>query len=98
MKKFELESMKDLAYLAVNSPNGTIQHFQDESGSNVYYVTGGTVEETFIFYVKGEEIKTRFISLNTSRDKIEFSDSPLMDPRANDIPIIKVKKQDLVEF
>lgn len=98
MKKFELEDIKDLAYLAINSPDGTIKRYKDETEGNIYYVIGGTMEETFVFYVKGEEVKTRFINLNTSKDKIEYSNLPVMDPRGNDIPIINVKKQDLIGF
>ena len=55
MKKVELESMKDLAYLASSSPIGaTIQHFKDKDGNNIYFMFGGTIREAIIFYVKDQ--------------------------------------------
>lgn len=97
MKRVELRSMLDLAYLASSSPfNATIQHFKDEDGNNIYFLFGGTREETVIFYVRSEEIKKRFINLDTSKNKIEYADLPILNPRIKVIPIIEVKAQDLL--
>lgn len=99
MKRIELKSMEDLAYLASSSPYGaTIQHFKDETGNDVYFLVGGTMEESFVYYVRAEEIKKRFINLDATKSKIEYSDSPILDPKIKVIPIIEVKKQDLVDF
>ncbi|MFW6110902.1 MAG: hypothetical protein ACOC6H_02580 [Thermoproteota archaeon] len=98
MKKVELETLKDLAYLAINSPDGVIQHCRVESGGHIYYIISGSTEETFVFYVKNEEVTNRFLCINTSRDEIEYSNRPIMDPRTTDIPIVHVKKQDILKF
>ena len=99
MKRIELKSMEDLAYLASSSPLGaTIQHFKDEAGTNVYFLVGGTMDESHVYYVKGEEIKKRFINLNATKNKIEYSDLPILDPKIKVVPIIEVKTQDLLDF
>ena len=97
MKKIELRDMIDLVYLASSSPfNATIQHFKDENGNNIYFLLGGTRHETVVFYVKGEEIKKRFINLDTSKNKIEYADFPVFSPKIKVIPIVEVKAQDLL--
>ncbi|MCP8311834.1 MAG: hypothetical protein L6M37_02625 [Candidatus Methylarchaceae archaeon HK02M1] len=99
MKRIELESMMDLAYLAASSPLGAIiQHFKDKVGTDVYFLIGGTIRESFVYYFKGEEIKKRFINLNTTQNKIEYTDLPIFDPKIKVVPIIEIKAQDLLDL
>ena len=99
MKRIELKSMEDLAYLASSSPfSATIQHFKDKDGNNVYFLLGGTMIETVVYFVKGEEIEKRFINLNPTKNQIEYADLPILDPKITVIPIIEVKAQDLLDF
>ena len=95
MKKFELASIRGLAYLASSSQLGIIQHSKNKAGEGIYFLIGGTMEETFVYYVKSEEIDKKFIILDASKDKIEYSDSPILNPRTRVIPVIEVKSQDL---
>jgi len=91
--------MEDLAYLASSSPLGAvIQHFKDEAGNDFYFMIGGTMEETLVYYYRGEEIKERFINLHTTKNKIEYSDLPVLDPKIKVIPVIEVKAQNLLDF
>ena len=39
----------------------------------------------------------RFINLNSTKNRIDFSDLPIFDPKNKVIPIIEVKNQDLFE-
>ncbi|MEM2875970.1 MAG: hypothetical protein QXL67_03330 [Candidatus Bathyarchaeia archaeon] len=97
MKRIELKSMEDLAILASSSPFGsTIQHFRSGSG-DIYFMIGGTRDETYIFYVKSENVGHRFINFDTARNKVVYSDTPIIDPKFKVTPIIDVKKQDLFE-
>jgi hypothetical protein len=97
MKKIELESMSDIAYLASSSHSGIIQHYKGKSGDNVYFLVGGTMNETIIFYVKDEEIRKRFIIFNAMKNKVEYTNSPILDPKLKIIPIIEVKTQNILE-
>jgi len=91
--------MEDLIYLASSSPFGaTIWHFKDEEGDNFYFLVGGTRAETLVYFVKGEEIKKRFINLDATKNRIEYADLPILDPKIKVIPIIEVKAQDLLDF
>lgn len=99
MKRIELRSMEDLAYLASSSAFGaTIQHFKDETGNHFYFMIGGTMRQSFVYYFRGEEIKGRFINLNATKNKIGYSDLPILDPKIKVIPIIEVKAQDFLDF
>ncbi|MEM2110693.1 MAG: hypothetical protein QXX08_02315 [Candidatus Bathyarchaeia archaeon] len=99
MKMIELKSMEELAYLASVSPFGTpILHFKDKAENNYYYLMGGTMHESWVYYVKAEEIKKRFINLDTTKNKVEYTDSPILDPKIKVIPIIEVKAQNLIDF
>ena len=99
MKLIELKNIVDLAYLASSSPYGTvIQHFEDEVGNNVCFLIGGTMDETFVYYVKSEEITMKFICLDTSKDKVEYTNLPILNPRTKVIPVIEIKKQDLLDL
>ena len=98
MRKLELNSLRDLTYLGSGSQLGIIQHFRNKAGENIYFLIGGTIEETFLYYVKSEETTKKFICLDTSKDKIEFTDSPILNPRTQVLPVIEVKTQDLFEF
>ncbi|HDN62976.1 MAG TPA: hypothetical protein ENF56_03330 [Candidatus Bathyarchaeota archaeon] len=96
MKRIELKSIEDLVLLASTSPFGSaIQHFENEDGENIYFMFGGTRGETYIFYVKSEKINNKFINLDTTQNKIVYSDKPVIDPKFKVIPIIEVEKQDL---
>ena len=95
MKRIELKSIEDLALLASSSPFGsTIQHFED-GDAHIYFLFGGTRGETYIFYVRSEKIDHRFINLDTTQNKIVYSDKPIIDPKFKVTPIIEVKKQDI---
>lgn len=99
MKKIELERIIDLAYLASSAHSGILQHFQDESGNNIYYLIGGTISDTLIFYViEKEMVKKRFISFDPIKNKIEYTNTPIIDPKIKIIPIVEVKRQNLVDF
>jgi hypothetical protein len=99
MKWIELRSIEDLAYIASSSPFGaTIQHFKDEKDNNIYFLIGGTRAETLIYFVKREEIKKRFINLDVTKNKIEYTDLPILDPKIKVTSIIEVKKQNLIDF
>ena len=98
MKKFELWSVREIAYLASSSRSGIIQHFKDKTGNHVYFLVGGTMKEIFVYYVRGEEINNKFINIDTSKDKIEYSDLPIINPRTKVISIIEIKKQDLLNY
>jgi hypothetical protein len=99
MKRIELRSMEDLAYLASSSPLGAvIQHFKNEAGNDFYFMIGGTMHETFVYYFRGEEIRGRFINLHTTKNKVGYSDLPILDPKIKVIPMIEVKAQNLLDF
>ena len=96
MKRTELESIGDLALLASTSPFGSvIHHFRNRDREDIYFMFGGTRGETYIFYVKSEKINHKFINLDTTQNKIVYSDKPIIDPKFKVTPIIEVKKQDL---
>ena len=98
MKRIELKTMEDLTYLAASSPFGApIQHFQDEAGNNVYFLLGGTRANTLVYFVKCEEIKMKFINLDVTKNKIEYADLPIIDPKIKVIRIIDIKAQDLLD-
>jgi hypothetical protein len=98
IRKFELGSIRNLVYLASGSQSEIIQHFKNKTGEDIYFLIGGTMEETFVYYVKSEEITKKFICLDTSKDRIEYSDSPVLNPRTKVLPLIEVKSQDLFDF
>jgi hypothetical protein len=98
MKRIELESMSDLAFLASSSHSGIIQHFQDQSENNFYYVIGGSLTETFVFFNKSEDKKKKFLNLDAKKNKITFTDLPIIDPKIQVIPIVDVKTQDVINF
>ncbi len=96
MRLIELKTIEDLAYLAFSSPfSVTIQHFEDKEGNHIYFILGGTREETYIFYVKNGKIEGRFINLDTSKSEVKFSDKPIIDPKYKVTPIIEIKRHDL---
>lgn len=95
MKKFELGSIRDLIFLVSNSQLGIVQHTKNNVGEDMYFLIGGTFAETFIYYVKCEEIKKKFIIFDISKDKVEYSDLPTINARIKVIPIIEVKNQDI---
>ena len=98
MKRIELESMVDLAYLASTSESA-IQHYEDGE-VNVYFLIGGTMEESFIYFVKheGDDIKTRFINLDITKNRIVYSNLPFLDAKNKIIPIIEVKRMESITF
>ncbi|RLI26096.1 hypothetical protein DRO58_05815 [Candidatus Bathyarchaeota archaeon] len=96
MKRIELKSIEDLVLLASSSPFGSvIQHFRNEKGEDIYFMFGGTRSETYIFYVRSEKIDHKFINLDTTQNKIVYSNKPIIDPKFKVTPVIEVKKQDL---
>jgi hypothetical protein len=97
MKRVELESLEDLVILSSISPFGTtIQHYRDEVG-DVYFMLSGTREENIIFYTRHERISHRYINLDLSKGTLQFTDTPIIDPKYKTTPIIEIKKQDLIE-
>lgn len=98
MRRIELKDMVDLVYLASSSPFGaTIMHFKSKAGENYYFILGGTRSETLVLYVKAEkEIGKRFVNLDASRNRLEYTDLPIIDPKVKVIPIIEVESQDLL--
>lgn len=97
MKRVELKTIQDLAVLASTSPFGTtIQHYKDEN-DNIYFMLGGTREEAIIFYTRHDKISQRYINLDVTKGTLQFSDVPTLDPKYKAIPIIEIKKQDLIE-
>ena len=99
MKKIELKEIIDLAYLASCSPfSSAIQHYKTENGKDIYFLLSGTVSEPYVYYTQYEDVGKRFINLNTTNNKINFSDIPIFDPKNKVIPIIEVKNQDLFKI
>jgi len=98
MKRVELKTLEDLVLLASTSPFGTtIQHYEDENIGDVYFMLGGTRREAIIFYTRHERIPQRYINLDVTKGTLQFSNVPTLDPKYKAIPIIEIKKQDVIE-
>ncbi|MHA1341837.1 MAG: hypothetical protein ACTSR3_08485 [Candidatus Helarchaeota archaeon] len=94
----ELESLDNLIDLTARSMLNFVQHFKFKD-VHLYYLQYGGLPgfgTTIYFVRKKEPITNKYIVYNKTEDKIIFTDK--LDPRGNliYIPIIHVKKQNII--
>ena len=97
MKFVQLRSVRDLIMLVASSPSsGVIQHL-DNSGSNLYFLVGGTLHEIFLYFIKQkDEISGGFITYNSYSGEIGSAEKVVHEPNVSSFPIVEIVNQDLI--
>lgn len=97
MKFVQLRSLRDLVMLIASSPTMNVaQHFQS-GDMNLYFVIGGTLKETFLYFVKEpKSVQGSFIIYNTYSGEITFSDRLRTEPNVSSIPIVEIQNQNIL--
>jgi len=96
MKYIQLKDLRDLVMLVSTAHTGMLHHFPLAEG-HLYFIVGGTLTETFIYFVKLKQgIDGRFVIYNGLSGEIRFSQTVRTDPNVSSIPIIDIVSQDLL--
>lgn len=75
---------------------GLLHHLPLNTG-HLYFIVGGTLTETFIYFVKLKQgIEGRFVIYNALTGDIRFSPTVRTDPNVSSIPIVDIMSQDLL--
>ena len=96
MKLVHLRSFRDLVMLVASSPSmNVVQHFQS-GDRHIYFIIGGTLSETFLYYVREEKaVPGKFVIYNTFAGEISFSEKLRAEPNLSSIPIIEIESQEI---
>jgi len=96
----ELESLKDLVHLIAHIPFQTLNHIELAGDHYYFVITGGYAGVSHqIYYIEQkEQIEENFIIYNNLEDSIEFSDKLETRGGISFIPIIHVKRQNIVKL
>jgi len=94
----ELESLKDLIHLIVNTPLQIINHVELLGKQYYFIVIGGFPGfSRLIYYITKEEpITENFIIYNNLQDTYEFGDKLETRGGISYLPIIHIKKQNIL--
>ena len=97
MKFVQLRSIKDLVLLVASSPAmNVIQHLH-HGNSHLYFIVGGTISETFMYFVKDEKpLPGSFIVYSTYTSEISFSDKLKIEPNMSSFPIVDIVNQNIL--
>jgi hypothetical protein len=96
----ELESLKDLVHIIARTPFQTLNYIK--LGDNHYYfvITGGFpgISHQIYFIRKEKKIEENFVIYNNLEDSIEFSNKLETRGGISFIPIIHIKRQNLIKL
>ncbi len=97
MKFVQLKTIRDLVMLVASSPaTNVIQHLEND-GKHIYFVIGGTLSEVFTYLVNLEEaIEGKFITYNSYKGEVGYSEKIASEPNMNSFPLIEIENQNLV--
>jgi len=96
MKYINLKDLRDLVILVSSAHSAMLHHLALKEG-HLYFVVGGTLTETFIYFVKLRQgIEGRYVLYNTLTGDIRFSPTVRTDPNVSSIPIVDITSQDLL--
>ena len=96
MKYIQLKDLRDLVMLVSAAHTSLLHHFPLKNG-HLYFIVGGTLTETFIYFVKLKQgIEGRFVIYNALSGEIRFSPTVRTDPNVSSIPIVDIMSQDLL--
>jgi len=96
MKYINLKDLKDLVILVSTAHTAMLHHLPLKEG-HLYFVVGGTLTETFIYFVKLKQgIEGRYVLYNPLTGDIRFSPTIRTDPNVQSIPIVDIVNQDLL--
>ena len=98
IKLIEVEAMRDLISLSAG-PMGSVNrvHHLKIAGKHLYVLIGGVPGSVVLYYIILDEITERYIVYNNLLDKISYSDTKESNPQTMHIPIIHIKRQNLVK-
>ena len=96
MKLIQLKSIKDLVMLIASSTStSVVQHFQ-KGGSHIYFIIGGTLSETFLYFVREEKaLSGSFLIYHAFTGDVSSSDKLRTEPNVTSIPLIDIQSQDI---
>lgn len=95
----EVNELRDLLNLS-SGPMGSIAkiHCFKIGTQNIYFLLGGIPgKKVNIYFVLLDEIKEKYIVRHTLSDEISFSDKIEAHPQRIFYPIIRVKRQNLID-
>ncbi|MHA1799352.1 MAG: hypothetical protein ACTSVY_12975 [Candidatus Helarchaeota archaeon] len=97
IKLIEVESMRDLLSLTTG-PMGSVNrvHHIELANNHLYFLVGGVPGAIVLYFIKTDKIEKRYIVYNNLTDEISYSDKKISNPQTANIPIINIKKQNLV--
>ena len=94
----ELESLKDLIHLIAHTPFQIINHIEILDEHYYFVITGGFPGfSRQIYFIKVDKIEENFIIYNNLEDTIEFGDKLETRGGISFIPIIHIKRQNIVK-
>lgn len=95
----ELESLKDLVHLIINTPFHTIDHIKLKKKHYYFLIVGGLPGFSHIiyFYRQDEPIIENFIIYNNLQDMISFGDKVETRGGITYLPIIHIKNQNIIK-
>lgn len=97
MKYVHLKSLRDMVMLVASSPTTNVIQHLAYGGQHLYFVIGGTLTETFLYFVKqGEAFEGSFITYNSYKGEIGFSDKIMHEPNVNSFPVVEIVNQDIL--
>ena len=98
IKLIEVETMRDLISLSAG-PMGTVNrvHHLNIKGNHLYVLIGGVPGSVVLYFIIADEIKEKYIIYNNLEDNISYSDKKISNPQTMHIPIIHIKRQNLVK-
>ncbi|MHA1649330.1 MAG: hypothetical protein ACTSYB_03970 [Candidatus Helarchaeota archaeon] len=94
----ELESLKDLIHLIVNTPLQIINHVELLSKHYYFMILGGLpgFSRLVYYFCQDTPIKESFIIYNNLQDTYEFGDKKETRGGISYLPIIHIKKQNIL--
>jgi len=96
MKYINLKDLKDLVILVFAAHTAMLHHLPLKE-AHLYFVVGGTLTETFVYFVKLKQgIEGRYVLYNPLTGDIRFSPTIRTDPNVQSIPIVDIVNQDLL--
>jgi len=96
VKYIQFESLGDMISLLAGFPNPLIHHAKLR-GTHIYFVTLAFLGGTFVYFiVNKEELGKKYIYYHIYKHETSFSDTYTTDPNIRCIPILNVKKQNIL--
>jgi len=96
MKLVQLKSLRDLVMLVASSHSMNVIQHVEISGRPLYFIIGGTLSETFLYYVREEKaVQGKFVVYNTFTGEISFSEKMKTEPNLSSIPLVEIERQEI---